>query len=144
MRISGSLALFQVHELSGCGDFLSALELAHCVEDGSGLVAGLHVAYGDDMLRKVCHVLAATSTFPLLFLTISQGEFSGAMKQYTAGFLPVRSILRRFPDLIQGTDDATQDSGNSHPVIKAEDPKFVQAVVQLVRASAHSGFTVLL
>jgi hypothetical protein len=43
----------QVHELSGCGDFLSALELAQCVDSGSGLVAGLHVSYGDDMLRKV-------------------------------------------------------------------------------------------
>ena len=43
----------QVHELSGCGDFLSALELARCVDDGSALVAGLHVAYGDDMFRKV-------------------------------------------------------------------------------------------
>jgi hypothetical protein len=43
----------QVHELSGCGDFLSALELAQSVEDSSGLLAGLHVAYGDDMFRKV-------------------------------------------------------------------------------------------
>jgi hypothetical protein len=41
-----------VHELSGCGDFLSALELAQCAEDSS-LVATLHTAYGDDMLRKV-------------------------------------------------------------------------------------------
>jgi hypothetical protein len=55
------------------------------------------------------------------------------MKQYAAGQLPVRSILRRFPDLIQGTVDASVDSGVSHPVVKAEDPKFVQAVVQLVR-----------
>ena len=59
------------------------------------------------------------------------------MKQYAAGLLPVRSILRRFPDLIQGTADATVDSGSSHPVMKADDPKFVQAVVQLVRASAQ-------
>jgi hypothetical protein len=44
----------QVHELSGCGDFLSALELAQCVDSGSALVAGLHVSYGDDMFRKVC------------------------------------------------------------------------------------------
>jgi hypothetical protein len=55
------------------------------------------------------------------------------MKQYAAGQLPVRSILRRFPDLIQGTVDAAVDSGSSHPVMRADDPKFVQAVVQLVR-----------
>jgi hypothetical protein len=55
------------------------------------------------------------------------------MKQYAAGQLPVRSILRRFPDLIQGTADAAVDSGSSYPVISADDPKFVQAVVQLVR-----------
>jgi hypothetical protein len=48
------ILLAQVHELSGCGDFLSALELAQCVEHGAGLVAGLHVSYGDDMFRKVC------------------------------------------------------------------------------------------
>ena len=111
---------------------MSALELAQCVEDRDGavLVAALHVAYGDDMFRKV-----SPSTSPPLFVTISQGEFSGAMKQYAAGLLPLRSILRRFPDLIQGTADAAVDSvsGGSHPVMKADDPKFVQAVVQLVR-----------
>ena len=135
MNRGSSSAPLQVHELSGCGDFLSALELAQCVEDGSGLVAGLHVAYADDMFRKVCRALAAFSTSPPLFVTISQGEFSGAMKQYAAGLLPLRSILRRFPDLIQGTADAAVDSvsGGSHPVMKADDPKFVQAVVQLVR-----------
>jgi hypothetical protein len=55
------------------------------------------------------------------------------MKQYAAGHLPVRSILRRFPDLIQGTVDAAADSGSSYPIMKADDPKFLQAVVQLVR-----------
>ena len=56
------------------------------------------------------------------------------MRQYAAGALPLRAILRRFPDLIQGTDGAAADSG-SHPVMKGEDAKFVQAVVQLVRCS---------
>ncbi len=69
---------------------------------------------------------------PFCFTT-RQGEFSSAFKQYAAGHLPARSILRRFPDLIQGTVDAAAESGTSHPVMKAEDPKFVQAVVQLVR-----------
>jgi hypothetical protein len=54
------------------------------------------------------------------------------MKQYAAGLLPLRSVLRRFPDLIQGTSDASIDSGNSHPVMKTDDPRFMQAVVQLV------------
>ena len=125
--------LFQVHELSGCGDFLSALELAQCVDDGAALVAGLHVAYGDDMFRKVTvHNTIQCFLSRCFSLAAAQGEFSGAMRQYAAGALPLRAILRRFPDLIQGAGDAAADGG-SHPVMKGEDPKFVQAVVQLVR-----------
>lgn len=60
------------------------------------------------------------------------------MKQYSAGLLPVRSILRRFPDLIQGMADADVDSGSSYPIMKADDPKFAQAVVQLVRSRGES------
>jgi hypothetical protein len=125
--------IIQVHELSGCGDFLSALELARCVEDSSALLHGLHAAYGDDMFRKVAALRFIVFHFFLSFFTSCQGEFSGAFKQYAAGHLPLRSILRRFPDLIQGTVDAAEESCSSHPVMKAEDSKFVQAVVQLVR-----------
>jgi hypothetical protein len=57
----------QVHELSGCGDFLSALELAQSVEDSSGLLAGLHVAYGDDMFRKVATFVLTPSELELFF-----------------------------------------------------------------------------
>jgi len=65
--------LFQVHELSGCGDFLSALELAQCVDDGAALVAGLHVAYGDDMFRKVT-VHKTILPLPLFFTRCCTGR----------------------------------------------------------------------
>ena len=85
------------------------------------------------MFRKVAALRFIVFHFFLSFFTSCQGEFSGALKQYAAGHLPLRSILRRFPDLIQGTVDAAEDSCSSHPVMKTEDSKFVQAVVQLVR-----------
>ncbi len=91
------------------------------------------MAYGDDMFRKVTvHNTIQCFLSRCFSLAAAQGEFSGAMRQYAAGALPLRAILRRFPDLIQGTGDAAADGG-SHPVMKGEDPKFVQAVVQLVR-----------
>lgn len=61
-------ATIQVHELSGCGDFFSALELAQCVDDSAALLAGLHVAYGDDMFRKVGTFFRTSSPFPALFV----------------------------------------------------------------------------
>ena len=59
--------IIQVHELSGCGDFLSALELARCVEDSSALLHGLHAAYGDDMFRKVATFVPTSSELELFY-----------------------------------------------------------------------------